>query len=143
MATLVCKGCIVIFSLFLAACGGTESRNFATYRKYPDTCSAEQHFAALSQDEKISYTFGALHVKPRPDCISDLLSRQNFSFLLFLQQQIEEIGGFYDRYAFIEAVMKKRRRGELSDSQLQKFALESFCTEVDDQDRCEDLLIAR
>jgi len=129
--------------MFLASCGGNgqSSKDFAAYRKNPQTCSADSYFAKLTESEQLHYAFGALHARPQAACIVDLLARQDFIFLSILQDEIERRGGIYDRYAFIDALVIKRNSGGLSETELQELELDKFCVEVDaSSNKCTHLL---
>ncbi len=116
----------------LASCGGQpSSADSAAYRKNPQTCSAGPYFEKLSTEEKLHYVFGALHARPQAACIVDLLAEQDFEFLLLLQNEIVRKGMIHDRYAFIDAVKLKRHKNALSDAELERFSLDTFCIEID------------
>ena len=143
MATLVIRVASLALVMFLASCGGNgqSSKDFAAYRKNPQTCSADSYFAKLTESEQLHYAFGALHARPQAACIVDLLARQDFIFLSILQDEIERRGGIYDRYAFIDALVIKRNSGGLSETELQELELDKFCVEVDaSSNKCTHLL---
>ncbi|MEJ7804565.1 MAG: hypothetical protein WKG03_01405 [Telluria sp.] len=127
----------------LTSCGGNgqSSKDFAAYRENPQTCSADSYFAKLTQSEQLHYAFGALHARPQAACIVDLLAKQDFRFLSVLQDEIERRGGIYVRYAFIDAVVIKRKRDEVSETELKELELDKFCVEVDtSSNKCHHLL---
>ena len=133
----------IVLVAFLASCGGNgqSSKDFAAYRKNPQTCSADGYFAKLTESERLHYAFGALHARPQATCIVALLAKQDFKFLSVLKDEIEKRGGIYDRYAFIDAVAIKRNTGGLSKAELQELELDKFCVEVDASDhKCPHLL---
>lgn len=133
MGTLVTRVTLLAIVVSLASCGedGQSSKDFAAYRGNPQTCSADSYFAKLTESEQLHYSFGALHARPQAACIVDLLAKQDFRFLSALQDEIERRGGIYDRYAFIDVVVIKRKRGGLSETELKELELDKFCVELD------------
>lgn len=139
MGTLVIRCVPILCGLLLLSCGGSDP-DLKAYRKSPQVCDAAVYFAALPNEEKLHYVLGALHVKPQAPCIADLLSKQNIEFLRLLQKEIAQRGYIYDRYAFIEAVIRKSEAGGLDAAQLEGLALDRFCLDVSNNATCSRLL---
>lgn len=117
--------------LLLALCGCSDAgdaEDFAAYEKHPQVCSAQEYFAGLPRQEQLHFVFGALHSKPQPSCMDELIARQDFSFIARMKEALVMRGGYYDRDMFLQALAKQADAGTLSPAQVNALELNGLCT---------------
>lgn len=120
---------LVILVLLICSCSiGTDQRELAEYRRSPQTCGAEDYFAALPLERRLDYTLGALRVKPQARCILDLISREDLPYLAALRKRIASSEEIYDRLDFLEALKLKAERQELTSENISALSLLDLCS---------------
>jgi hypothetical protein len=122
------NGAIVILGLVLGmtGCFGQRSEELDAYHQY-NHCRESDCFEKLSRAEKTATFYGAMKIHPPDLSIEEQLSREDIDYLRILKRDIERRGGSYEAYSLIGAINKKKRRGEISNTQLEQLDLASFC----------------
>ncbi len=82
----------------------------------------------LSDKKKMEIFFGAMKIHPPSGSIGTAVSKQSVSFLYALRDEIERREGFVEAYALNNAVIEKRRRGEMTMGEVESLKLRELCS---------------
>lgn len=119
----------VLIAIYFTGCVNAVDPEIQAFIRFQKESGSDvtNAYSRLPDAEKVKIFFGANKMHPPSGAIDAAVSKQSVAFLYILRNEIEHRNGFSEAYALNNAVIEKRKRGEITTDEIKSLKLRQLC----------------